>query len=47
MRGPTGARPLWTQLRDAPQDHGPATASRPAERLGESSGATGYHLRRP
>ncbi|WKE71446.1 hypothetical protein [Streptomyces sp. WP-1] len=52
MRGPTGARPLWTQLRDAPRDHGPATASRPAERLGESSlgessGATSYHMRRP
>ncbi|MEU7461934.1 winged helix-turn-helix domain-containing protein, partial [Streptomyces griseofuscus] len=26
-------------------DHGPATASQLAERLGESSGATSYHLR--
>ena len=39
------AHPLRMQLLDALRDHGPATASQLAERLGESSGATRYHLR--
>ncbi|PRX92465.1 helix-turn-helix domain-containing protein [Allonocardiopsis opalescens] len=39
------AHPLRVQLWDALYAHGPATASRLARRLGESSGATSYHLR--
>ncbi|WP_406125912.1 ArsR/SmtB family transcription factor [Streptomyces sp. NBC_00989] len=39
------AHPLRMQLLDALRHHGPATASQLAERLGESSGATSYHLR--
>jgi DNA-binding transcriptional ArsR family regulator len=39
------AHPLRTQLLDALTAYGPATASSLAERLGESSGATSYHLR--
>lgn len=39
------AHPLRVQLLDALSVHGPATASGLAERLGESSGATSYHLR--
>ncbi|MBX9424973.1 MULTISPECIES: transcriptional regulator [Streptomyces] len=39
------AHPLRIQLLRALRRHGPATASRLAERLGESSGATSYHLR--
>lgn len=39
------AHPLRMQLLRALRVHGPATASRLAERLGESSGATSYHLR--
>ncbi|NGO76730.1 winged helix-turn-helix transcriptional regulator [Streptomyces sp. YC504] len=39
------AHPLRMQLLDALQHFGPATASQLAERLGESSGATSYHLR--
>lgn len=39
------AHPLRMQLLDALRRHGPATASQLAERLGESSGATSYHLR--
>lgn len=39
------AHPLRTQLLDALSAYGPATASALGERLGESSGATSYHLR--
>ncbi|WP_333776765.1 ArsR/SmtB family transcription factor [Streptomyces sp. IBSBF 3136] len=39
------AHPLRMQLLDALRQRGPATASQLAERLGESSGATSYHLR--
>ncbi|MET9966781.1 helix-turn-helix domain-containing protein [Streptomyces sp. NPDC006356] len=39
------AHPLRMQLLDALRLGGPATASQLAERLGESSGATSYHLR--
>ncbi len=39
------AHPLRVQLLDALSTYGPATASALAERLGESSGATSYHLR--
>ncbi|MER6384916.1 winged helix-turn-helix domain-containing protein [Streptomyces sp. NPDC001250] len=39
------AHPLRLALLDALRRHGPATASMLAERLGESSGATSYHLR--
>ncbi|MFF7532627.1 ArsR/SmtB family transcription factor [Streptomyces bobili] len=39
------AHPLRMQLLDALRFGGPATASQLAERLGESSGATSYHLR--
>ncbi|MET7703853.1 MULTISPECIES: ArsR/SmtB family transcription factor [unclassified Streptomyces] len=39
------AHPLRMQLLSALRQHGPATASQLAERLGESSGATSYHLR--
>ncbi|MER6065808.1 helix-turn-helix domain-containing protein [Streptomyces sp. NPDC001792] len=39
------AHPLRMQLLDALRHHGPATASQLGERLGESSGATSYHLR--
>ncbi|WP_306328178.1 ArsR/SmtB family transcription factor [Streptomyces venezuelae] len=39
------AHPLRIQLLRALRKHGPATASQLAERLGESSGATSYHLR--
>ncbi|MFG2577006.1 ArsR/SmtB family transcription factor [Streptomyces sp. NPDC048481] len=39
------AHPLRMRLLDALRFDGPATASRLAEKLGESSGATSYHLR--
>ncbi len=39
------AHPLRVQLLDALSTYGPATASGLADRLGESSGATSYHLR--
>lgn len=39
------AHPLRVQMLERLQDHGPATASQLAERLGESSGTTSYHLR--
>ncbi|MEU6145170.1 helix-turn-helix domain-containing protein [Streptomyces sp. NPDC047081] len=39
------AHPLRMELLNALRRHGPATASMLAERLGESSGATSYHLR--
>lgn len=39
------AHPLRVQIIDALSAHGAATASALAERLGESSGATSYHLR--
>ncbi|MER5311266.1 winged helix-turn-helix domain-containing protein [Streptomyces sp. NPDC002773] len=39
------AHPLRIRLLRALRHHGPATASQLAERLGESSGATSYHLR--
>jgi DNA-binding transcriptional ArsR family regulator len=39
------AHPLRMQLLDALRFGGPATASQLAARLGESSGATSYHLR--
>ncbi|MER5882857.1 helix-turn-helix domain-containing protein [Streptomyces sp. NPDC001941] len=39
------AHPLRIQLLKALRHHGPATASQLADRLGESSGATSYHLR--
>ena len=39
------AHPLRLQLLDVLHSEGPATASQLARRLGESSGATSYHLR--
>lgn len=39
------AHPLRMRLLVALRHHGPATASQLAERFGESSGATSYHLR--
>ncbi|MFJ3418304.1 ArsR/SmtB family transcription factor [Streptomyces sp. YS-B37] len=39
------AHPLRMQLLDALRNSGPATASQLGARLGESSGATSYHLR--
>ena len=39
------AHPLRMRLLSALQEYGPATASGLADRLGESSGATSYHLR--
>jgi DNA-binding transcriptional ArsR family regulator len=39
------AHPLRLQLLEVLQSEGPATASQLARRLGESSGATSYHLR--
>ncbi|MFG3345631.1 ArsR/SmtB family transcription factor [Streptomyces sp. NPDC048018] len=39
------AHPLRIQILRALRHHGPATASQLGERLGESSGATSYHLR--
>jgi len=39
------SHPMRVQLFDALSVYGPATASGLAERLGESSGATSYHLR--
>ena len=39
------AHPLRLQLLEALLNHGPATASMLARELGESSGATSYHLR--
>ncbi|MFI6694953.1 ArsR/SmtB family transcription factor [Streptomyces sp. NPDC050433] len=39
------AHPLRMRLLNALRHHGPATASQLADRLGESSGATSYHLR--
>ncbi|MEV0778189.1 metalloregulator ArsR/SmtB family transcription factor [Streptomyces sp. NPDC050428] len=39
------AHPLRMRLLVALRHHGPATASQLADRLGESSGATSYHLR--
>lgn len=40
------AHPLRIRLLNALREFGPATASGLADRLGESSGATSYHLRR-
>ncbi len=39
------AHPLRVQIMNELSDFGPATASMLAERLGESSGSTSYHLR--
>ncbi|PJE93780.1 transcriptional regulator [Streptomyces carminius] len=39
------AHPLRIRILGALREYGPATASRLADRLGESSGATSYHLR--
>ncbi|MEU5030460.1 ArsR/SmtB family transcription factor [Streptomyces milbemycinicus] len=39
------AHPLRMRLLEALRAYGPATASQLADRLGESSGATSYHLR--
>src|SRR5436189_3484080 len=39
------AHPLRLQLLELLRSEGPATASQLARRLGESSGATSYHLR--
>ncbi|MGW2329080.1 helix-turn-helix domain-containing protein [Streptomyces sp. NPDC001700] len=39
------AHPLRLRLLGALREYGPATASQLADRLGESSGATSYHLR--
>ncbi|WP_413799547.1 ArsR/SmtB family transcription factor [Streptomyces iranensis] len=39
------AHPLRMRLLSALREYGPATASQLADRLGESSGATSYHLR--
>ncbi|MCZ4118820.1 winged helix-turn-helix domain-containing protein [Streptomyces sp. H39-S7] len=39
------AHPLRMRLLSVLRSHGPATASGLADRLGESSGATSYHLR--
>lgn len=39
------AHPLRVQILDTLSQYGPATASGLADRLGESSGATSYHLR--
>ncbi|MGW3651745.1 ArsR/SmtB family transcription factor [Streptomyces sp. NPDC000878] len=39
------AHPMRMQLLDSLRRSGPATASQLAEKLGESSGATSYHLR--
>lgn len=39
------AHPLRMRLLGALHEYGPATASQLADRLGESSGATSYHLR--
>jgi DNA-binding transcriptional ArsR family regulator len=39
------AHPLRIRLRAELIEHGPATASQLASRIGESSGATSYHLR--
>lgn len=39
------AHPLRVQILDALSGYGPSTASALAEKLGESSGATSYHLR--
>ncbi|MET7369796.1 winged helix-turn-helix domain-containing protein [Streptomyces sp. NPDC005566] len=39
------AHPLRIRLLNTLREFGPATASRLADRLGESSGATSYHLR--
>ena len=39
------AHPLRVEIMNELSDFGPATASMLAERLGESSGATSYHLR--
>ncbi|ROQ38303.1 ArsR family transcriptional regulator [Frondihabitans sp. PhB188] len=39
------AHPLRVELYEALSNYGPATASGLAERLGESSGSTSYHLR--
>jgi DNA-binding transcriptional ArsR family regulator len=39
------AHPLRVQILDTLSQYGPATSSGLAERLGESSGATSYHLR--
>lgn len=39
------AHPLRFRLLDALINHGPSTATKLGEQLGESSGATSYHLR--
>ncbi|HEY3007834.1 MAG TPA: helix-turn-helix domain-containing protein [Micromonosporaceae bacterium] len=39
------AHPLRVRLLGVLREHGPATATQLAERLGQSSGATSYHLR--
>ena len=39
------AHPLRIRLRAELVEHGPATASQLAARVGQSSGATSYHLR--
>ena len=39
------AHPLRVQIYDILSQYGPQTASSLAERLGESSGSTSYHLR--
>ncbi|NEE24033.1 helix-turn-helix transcriptional regulator, partial [Streptomyces sp. SID7982] len=39
------AHPLRIRLLNTLREFGPATASKLGERLGESSGATSYHLR--
>ena len=39
------AHPLRVRMLEALTDEGPATASQLAQRFGESSGATSYHLR--
>jgi DNA-binding transcriptional ArsR family regulator len=45
MENTDEAHPLRVQIFDALSTYGSATASGLAERLGESSGATSYHLR--
>src|SRR3954451_880596 len=40
------AHPLRSRLLTGLREHGPATATALAERLGTSTGATSYHLRK-